>query len=162
MEAEMQNETGVSWFRMEEEEEEGWTPPIKHFGFGPSQEARQPEHQEAIHSGPPRPMLPEILEEFLRSLAQERRSILENEKLSAKQKCSLLDENRKTLVVATGGKVTKTDSVVYGILVFGGIVLIILALLTTFAHLPSEVTLSFVGTVLGGTIATIAQKLGKI
>ena len=74
----------------------------------------------------------------------------------------LLDENRKTLVVATGGTVRKTDSVVYSILVFGGVVLIILALLTTYANLPSEVTLAFVGTVLGGVIATIAQKLGKI
>jgi hypothetical protein len=74
----------------------------------------------------------------------------------------LLDENRKALTVATGGKVTKTDSVVYGILWFGGVVLVILALLTVLADLPKEVTLSFVGTVLGGVIATIAQKLGKI
>jgi hypothetical protein len=61
-----------------------------------------------------------------------------------------------------GGTIRTTDSVVYGILVFGGTVLIVLALLTSFAHLPHEVTLSFVGTVLGGVIATIAQKLGKL
>lgn len=61
-----------------------------------------------------------------------------------------------------GGSVRKTDSVVYGILIFGGVVLTVLAFLTSFAGLPSEVTLAFVGTVLGGTIATIAQKLGKI
>jgi hypothetical protein len=95
-------------------------------------------------------------------LAAERQKIVDNEKLSARQKRMLLDENRKALTVASGGKVTKTDSVVYGILVFGGVVLVILALLTAFNDLPQEVTLSFVGTVLGGVIATIAQKLGKI
>jgi hypothetical protein len=158
----MLEETSNSWIRMEEEEEEGWRPPTRHFGFGPHQESEPSEEEQRGHVGLRSTHFPEALEEFLRSLAQERKSILDNDKLTAKQKRVLLDENRKTLVVATGGKVTKTDSVVYGILVFGGIVLTILALLTTFAHLPSEVTLSFVGTVLGGTIATIAQKLGKI
>jgi len=157
----MHEETGTPWIRMEEEEEEGWTPSAKPpLGFrAPSQSEQQ---EEQVHTTPSRPRLSESLEEFLRSLAQERKAILDNEKLTAKQKQMLLDENRKTLVVATGGTIRKTDSVVYGILVFGGLVLIILALLTTFAQLPSEVTLSFVGTVLGGTIATISQKLGKL
>jgi hypothetical protein len=146
---------------MEEEEEEGWAPPAKpHMGFVPPRQAEPPD-EEARPPGPA-PLLPRVLEDFLRALAQERKAILENDKLTARNKQMLLDENRKTLVIATGGTVRKTDSVVYGILVFGGLVLIVLALLTTFAHLPSEVTLSFVGTVLGGTIATIAQKLGKI
>jgi len=157
----MHEETGNSWIRMEEEEEEGWSPPTKPaIGFSARQQSEQQEEQ--VHATPSRPRLPEGLEEFLRSLSQERKAILDNDKLTAKQKQMLLDENRKTLVVATGGTIRKTDSVVYGILIFGGLVLIILSLLTTFAKLPSEVTLSFVGTVLGGTIATIAQKLGKI
>ena len=96
------------------------------------------------------------------SLATERQKIVADEKLSARDKRLLLEENRKALTVATGGSVTKTDSVVYGILIFGGVVLVVLALLTAFYGLAKEVTLAFVGTVLGGVIATIAQKLGKI
>jgi hypothetical protein len=38
----------------------------------------------------------------------------------------------------------------------------VLALLTAFAGLSSNITLAFVGTALGGTIATIAQKLGQV
>lgn len=100
--------------------------------------------------------------EFVRVLAEERRKIIDNDKLSSKEKLALLDDNRKAMVVANGGTVKRTENVVYGILVFGGVLLVILALLTTFAGLPHEVTLSFVGTVLGGTIATIAQKLGNL
>lgn len=144
--------------RMEEEEEDGWSEPIRKQILGFNREVEPKQETET----PKTPFVAEAYSQLLKDLAAERRMILENEKLTAKQKQELLDENRKTLVVANGGKVTKTDSVVYGILIFGGLVMIILALLTTFAGLPSEVTLSFVGTVLGGTIATIAQKLGKL
>lgn len=103
-----------------------------------------------------------LVSELVMSLATERQKIVADEKLSARDKRLLLEENRKALTVATGGSVTKTDSVVYGILIFGGVVLVVLALLTAFYGLAKEVTLAFVGTVLGGVIATIAQKLGKI
>ena len=105
---------------------------------------------------------PGLVSGLITSLASERQRIVSDERLSARNKRMLLEENRKALTVATGGKVSKTDSVVYGILVFGGVVLIVLALLTAFFGLAKEVTLAFVGTVLGGVIATIAQKLGRI
>ena len=141
---------------MEEEEEEGggWVQDKRErAGFLASAEDQEDE---------PAPKIPVVVVDLLRSLAEERKTIVNNDKLSAKQMKMLLDENRKALTIASGGKLTKTDSVVYGILVFGGAVIVILALLTVYKDLPKEVVLSFVGTVLGGVIATIAQKLGKI
>ena len=153
----MLEEIGTPIIRMEEEEEEGWAPsPPRRIGF--ASEVSEGNEQDTDSSVRHNRVLPAGLEDFLRSFAEERKAIHDNEKLTAKDKQRLLDENRKTLVVATGGTVRKTDSVVYGILIFGGIGMLTLALLTTFANLPSEVTLTFVGTVLGGTIATIAQK----
>ncbi len=149
-----------SKIRMEEEEEEGWSPrkvrrPI---GFVHSEnEQTDSTEQDAETVG-----LSTAQVALLKSLADERKIILNDTSLNPRQKQKLLDETRKAIVVASGGTVKKTDSVVYGILIFGGVVLITLSLLTVFAGLPSEVTLSFVGTVLGGTIATIAQKLGKL
>jgi hypothetical protein len=140
---------------MEEEEEEGWAPRRQPMGFVTPAEEGEPEQAKIGY-------LSEAYQTLLTSLAEERRNIIDDDSLSARDKLQLLDENRKTLVVANGGTVRKTDSVVYGILIFGATVLIVLALLTTYAGLPAEVTLSFVGTVLGGTIATIAQKLGKL
>lgn len=99
---------------------------------------------------------------LLRQLTEERRTILNDPKLSTRERLRLLESNRETIVLASGGSIKKTENVVYSILIFGAAVIIILALLTVFGGLPSEVTLTFVGTVLGGTIATIAQKLGKI
>jgi hypothetical protein len=151
-----QQEGGRFWVQMEEEEEEGWSKAKGPLGFVAPSEGQHSEQQRPVSR------IPEVVTELLRSLALERQKVLDNDKLSAKEKGALLDENRKALTIATGGKVTKTDSVVYGILIFGGVVLVILALLTAFGDLPKEVTISFVGTVLGGVIATIAQKLGKI
>ena len=151
-----QEQGGRFWVRMEEEEDEGWAAARPAMGFVGTTEGEQGEPQRL------RAQVPELVSDLVRSLAAERQKIVDNEKLSAREKRMLLDENRKALTVATGGKVTRTDSVVYGILVFGGVVLVVLALLTAFSGLPKEVTISFVGTVLGGVIATIAQKLGKI
>jgi hypothetical protein len=95
-------------------------------------------------------------------LMMERQQILSDAKLSARNKIRLLESNRKTLVIVKGGSIRNTENVVYSILAFGGLVLVILSLLTVYKDLPKEVTLSFVGTVLGGTIATIAQKVGKL
>lgn len=154
-------EGGAFWIRMEEEEEEGWGTSKPSIGFT-RQLGLKDNDQKEVQGPTPPSKFPSEVGELLRSLALERQKILDDPKLSARHKRILLDENRKALTVTTGGRVTKTDSVVYGILIFGGLVLVVLALLTTFANLPSEVTLSFVGTVLGGTIATIAQKLGKL
>ena len=70
-----------------------------------------------------------------------------------------MQENRLLL---SGKSSFRTEKVIYGILVFSAVVLITLACLTAFAGLAKEVTITFAGTVVGGTIATIAQKLGKV
>ncbi len=95
-------------------------------------------------------------------LMDERQAILEQKGISPRQKISLLETNRKALVIARGGSVRKTENVVYSILIFSSVVIVILACLTAFSGLPQEVTLAFVGTVVGGTISIIAQKLGKM
>jgi hypothetical protein len=46
--------------------------------------------------------------------------------------------------------------------VFAAVVTIVLALLSVYAQLAPEIVLTFLGTTLGGTIATIAQKLGNV
>ena len=139
-----------------EAEEHGWTPQKPPIGYGTQLDLGE-EHKQ-FKDGP----IPESYHDLIKTLAEERRKIIDNDKLSAKEKRQLLDENRKTLVIASGGTVRQTENVVYAILIFAATVLITLAILTTCAGLPSEITLSFVGTVLGGTIATIAQKLGKL
>ena len=139
--------------RMEEEETLD-RPRISHVLLPPNMESEgEGEGDEPWRVAPP---------SELGRLLEERQQILRDDRLKVKEKLRLLESNRLALLLAHGGTVRKTENVVYGILGFGAVVLIILALLTTFAHLPAEVTLSFVGTVLGGTIATIAQKLGKI
>ncbi len=143
-----------STIRLEEEEEADDDYPSR-IGF--NAELSPPERPSHAHSGNELDM-----SDAIHQLMQERRLIVDNDQLSTRDKLKLLETNRKALVIARGGTVRKTENVVYGILMFGGVVVIILALLTTFAGLPAEVTLSFLGTVLGGTIATIAQKLGKL
>jgi len=93
----------------------------------------------------------------------ERQTILGDSKLSPKDKVRLLNTGRYPLSIATGrGVLFKTEQVVYAILGFSLVVIVILALLTAYSGLPQEVTVAFVGTVVGGTTATIAQKLGKV
>jgi hypothetical protein len=85
-------------------------------------------------------------------------------KLSNVEKFKLMEDTREMMIQLYGGNPTKfaTEKVIYAILTFSGAVIIVLALLTSFAGLSSQVTTTFVGTVVGGTIATIAQKLGKV
>jgi hypothetical protein len=98
----------------------------------------------------------------VKQLMDERTAILADGQLGPKEKLELLRENRRTIIVTTGGNIRTTDSVVYAILIFAGVVLVILAGMTAFGDLPVEVTLAFAGTTLGGTIATISQKLGRL
>ena len=100
--------------------------------------------------------------ELIVSLIKERATIIESTTFSTREKRQLLDANRKTITIVKGGRITNTENVVYGILIFGGVMIVTLSLLNIFAKLPTSITLSFVGTVLGGVIATIAQKLGRI
>ena len=152
------NETEISNIPIKLEEEEVGRPKLEPFGFNQiSEEAEEDENTKESKR-----RFTQAYSDFLRSLGEERKSILDNEKLTAKEKKILLDENRKMLVIANGGTIKRTDSVVYGILIFGGVVLITLSLLNVFKNLDTEITVAFVGTVLGGTIATIAQKLGKL
>ena len=72
----------------------------------------------------------------LRYLMAEREAILADARLSARQKARLLEVNRQTIVVTNGGTIKKTENVVYAILVFGGVMIGVLALLTVFAGLP--------------------------
>jgi hypothetical protein len=99
---------------------------------------------------------------LLLALAEERETILGNEKFSAKEIEKLLESNRRTIVIASGGHILGTEKVVFGLLAFSALVVAFLASLTTFSDLPSEVTLTFVGTVMGGLLATVAQKIGRI
>ena len=93
----------------------------------------------------------------------ERQKILESTDTSA-NKLKMLAETRQAMMILRGGNpyTFGTEKVIYSILIFSGFTIIVLAGLTAFADLPKEVTISFVGTVVGGTIATIAQKLGKV
>ena len=147
-------DTPLIAFRMEEEEEV--EEEQRQMGF--VSETRKPRNKR----GSEKASTNEVLHELITQLMAERQSILSQEKLSPRQKIALLETNRKALVIARGGSVRKTENVVYSILIFSSIVLVVLACLTAFANLPQEVTLAFVGTVVGGTISIIAQKLGKM
>jgi hypothetical protein len=114
-------------------------------------------------------MSKEAEERLIEWLMEERRRILaslDSEKLTVRDKLKLLEENRQFLMVMRGGSRYKfgTEKIIYSILLFSAVVIVILACLNVFApnQLPTEVTTTFVGTVVGGTIATIAQKLGKV
>jgi hypothetical protein len=100
---------------------------------------------------------------LLNQLMRERQKIVDS-KLWTRHKLKLLRANSDALVAAQGGSIksSKRENIVYSILIFGGAVTVILAFLTIALDLPAEIALTFVGTTLGGTIATIAQKLGKL
>jgi hypothetical protein len=105
--------------------------------------------------------------EAIAELLQQRATIIRSmdvSKLSTDEKFKLMEDTREMMIQLYGGNPTKfaTEKVIYAILTFSGVVIIVLALLTSFAGLSSQVTTTFVGTVVGGTIATIAQKLGKV
>jgi hypothetical protein len=104
------------------------------------------------------------LESLLGEVLMERRTILADTKLQTRAKLKLLEANHRTLLVMRGGRVKtfRTEAVVFAILGFSAVLLIALAVLNVKAGLPIEITLTFLGTTLGGVIATIAQKLGRI
>ena len=104
------------------------------------------------------------IEESLKKMIDGSLNILDNNELSTKDKLKLLEKNRELMITVQGGTPYRfgSEKVIYSILAFSALILIILASLTAFYELPQEVTITFVGTVLGGTIATIAQKLGKV
>jgi len=84
--------------------------------------------------------------------------------LSTKEKFRLLEENRRYMIFLRGGSsyTFGTEKVIYVMLAFSALIIVILAWLTVSRNLNTEVTTTFVGTVVGGMIATIAQKLGRV
>jgi hypothetical protein len=109
----------------------------------------------------------EVAKEAIGELLRQRARIIDAmdvASLTAEDKFKLLEDTRLMMSKLYGGDSTKfsTEKVIYSILTFSGVVIVVLALLTSFQKLPVEVTTTFVGTVVGGTIATIAQKLGKV
>jgi hypothetical protein len=148
--------------RMEEEEEPGFG-----VGFSPVQPlsrarsvARDTEVEEAAPALTEQHV--EMISQLSAQLLAERNKILDDEKLGPKQKLKLLEANRRLILNIGGGTVAKTENVVYGLIVFASVTTIILAALTTFADLPSEVALAFISTVAGGLIATVAQKIRRL
>ena len=146
-------EEKIPILKMEEEEDTGEREQI---GFRtPFQKGRQEgSYTEAKESPAGNPLLMELL--------NERKSILESSILKPREKLKLLESNRKAFVLIKGGTIKKTENIVYAVLVFSGVLIVTLALLNTFSSLSTEITLTFMGTVLGGTIATITQKIGKL
>jgi hypothetical protein len=104
----------------------------------------------------------EFIKAVIERIVVEREQILSNNKLSTRKKLKLLENNRKTMILMSGGKISENENLVYSILIFSGFIIIVLAILNVVAKLPYEITLTFMGTVIGGTIATIAQKIEKI
>jgi hypothetical protein len=152
-------ERGVIPIRMEEEEDTddgGRRRPGFGFAAGASAagSAAQPPPGEARAA--------EFVQESLKLLLDERHTIISDAKLSTKEKVALLESNRKSMVILGGGSIRKTENVIYAVLIFNVIVIALLAALTAYSTLPKEVTLTFVGTVVGGTISLIAQKLGVV
>jgi hypothetical protein len=168
------------------QEEEGYAPgggtrPRREVNFRELREVRSTEHEDEQPIGDDKKsedgkLKDEKAEELLETVSErfwsektflrvmdERKTILDNPKLTARQKRQLLETSRYPLAVVTNrGIPFRTEEVVRWMLIYSMAVVIILALLTAFAHLEKEVTISFVGTVIGGMIATVAQKLGKI
>lgn len=134
--------------RMEEEEESE----PQSIGFRPYSLEQEPDKSQFEKQ----PLLSEVL--------KERQAILADPKLSTRDKLKLLEANHRTLLVMRGGRIKtfRTEAVVFGILGFSAVLLLALSWLNVKAGLPKEITLTFLGTTLGGVIATIAQKLGRI
>lgn len=99
---------------------------------------------------------------LIEKLIEEREAIIANDSLSPRDKIKLLESNRKAIVMVRGGHIVGTEKVVYSLIGMSTVVTIVLACLTTFSDLPQEVTLTFTGTVVGGLIATVAQKIGRL
>jgi hypothetical protein len=103
---------------------------------------------------------PEAWEHLIRDLMDERIAIIKGD-FKMEDKLKLLENNRKSLASLRGYSFG-TEKVIYAILLFSAFVLLVLSWLTAYHGLAKEITITFAGTVVGGTIATIAQKLGKI
>jgi hypothetical protein len=82
--------------------------------------------------------------------------------LAVKDKKKLLRENQATMSIVRAQPVLHTKTIVWQLLGFS-LIVILAGLITAFFNKDlHDVALSITGTVVGGTIASIAQKLGQI
>ena len=142
--------SGIPSIRMEEEEASPETRRRAEFGQGVATASTIADTQE-----------------YFSQLMRERERILDAmaaKELSTKEKFRLLEENRRYMIFLRGGSsyTFGTEKVIYVMLAFSALIIVILAWLTVSRNLNTEVTTTFVGTVMGGMIATIAQKLGRV
>jgi hypothetical protein len=102
--------------------------------------------------------------DLLEKLIDERTKIIDSQ-LCFRQKRKLIHDNWNALAIVRGGRIIHSRSLVYGILFFS-MVVILAGLVGTYLKPDNnnlrDVTLSITGSVVGATIATIAQKLGAI
>lgn len=101
------------------------------------------------------------VDKTIQTLSNERLLILQNKKISTKEKIKLLNENKRVLILVCGGTIRKTNRIIYAILLMAGVLLVAFAILNTCESLSTEITLVFIGTVMGSVIAAISSKLGK-
>jgi uncharacterized membrane protein affecting hemolysin expression len=125
----MVEETFAPVVHMEEEETIDRPSVRRHVGFGRHEPRESSDSDMALSET----LVDE--REVIRAIMDERRQILADDRLNVKAKLRLLENNRLTLVAARGGTIRKTENIVYGILVFSAVMLVILALLTTYAKL---------------------------
>ena len=149
--------------RLEEEEEEGSA-----FSFGstyPPTYDEDTQEEQAAQTQEQAAQVMALYSQILDERQQIIRAITEGD-ISKEDATGLLQENQQVLSkIIEASKPRKrqtTENVARNILIFAAVVLAFLAVLNVWAYLPTDITLAFLGTTLGGTIATIAQKLGKL
>jgi len=138
-----------SSIRMEEEEEQGATYP----------ETGKAETLTRVGSEALSRALVEFTDERQRIIA-----LIGDQKIEKDVALKLLAGNQELIAMMRGLSPYKfgTEKVIYSLLVFSAVVILTLALLNATGKVSVEVTTTFMGTVVGGTLTTIAQKLGKI
>jgi hypothetical protein len=110
---------------------------------------------------------PEAAREVVDTLLEERRLVtrlLTEKKIEKDDALKLLADNRELILFMQGGSPYKfaTEKVIYWLLAFSATITVTLATLHALGKLEAAVMTTFVGTTVGGTLTTIAQKLGKV
>jgi hypothetical protein len=145
----------------------------RHIGFGATP-ARMEEWEQ--RSAEPLPMgradvasgvAPEATYSLLLRLMDEREHftrLLTEKKIRKAEALRLLGDNRELILFMQGGSPYKfaTEKVIRWLLLFSTAITLILAGFHAAGKLDAAVMTTFVGTTVGGTLTTIAQKLGKV
>ncbi len=110
---------------------------------------------------------PEAAREGVATLLEERQLIirlLTEKKIEKDDALKLVADNRELILFMQGGSPYKfaTEKVIYCLLAFSAAITLTLATLHALGKLDAAVMTTFVGTTVGGTLTTIAQKLGKV